>query len=84
MRMKRFALIQVIPLVAISVVQLSVLGCTPTIAIKAPKKPIVINLNIKVEHEIILIRTSGEGYGNGSGKLAHRSPKVHHSARRCK
>lgn len=27
-------------------------GCAPTVALKAPKEPIVINMNIKVEHEI--------------------------------
>ena len=30
----------------------SALGCAPTVAIEAPKEPIVINMNIKVEHEI--------------------------------
>ena len=27
-------------------------GCTPTIQVQAPDKPIEINLNIKIEHEI--------------------------------
>lgn len=27
-------------------------GCTPTVRIAPPDKPIVINLNIKIEHEI--------------------------------
>ena len=27
-------------------------GCNPTVKIEAPDKPIVINLNIKIEHEI--------------------------------
>ena len=27
-------------------------GCTPRIAIEAPKEPITINMNIKIEHEI--------------------------------
>lgn len=27
-------------------------GCAPKVAIEAPKEPIVINMNIKVEHEI--------------------------------
>ena len=27
-------------------------GCTPTIKVEAPSKPIEINLNIKIEHEI--------------------------------
>lgn len=29
-----------------------VTGCAPTVAIEAPKEPIVINMNIKIEHEI--------------------------------
>ena len=28
------------------------LGCTPTFGVEAPKEPIVINLNVKIEHEI--------------------------------
>jgi hypothetical protein len=28
------------------------LGCTPTVKVEAPKEPIVINMNIKIEHEI--------------------------------
>ena len=27
-------------------------GCTPTVKIETPDKPIVINLNVKIEHEI--------------------------------
>ena len=27
-------------------------ACTPTIQVEAPKDPIVINLNVKIEHEI--------------------------------
>ncbi|MCM2529920.1 YnbE family lipoprotein [Shewanella algae] len=27
-------------------------GCTPTVKIEPPDKPIVINLNVKIEHEI--------------------------------
>jgi hypothetical protein len=27
-------------------------GCSPTIRIEAPDKPIVINMNIKIDHEI--------------------------------
>jgi YnbE-like lipoprotein len=29
-----------------------VAGCTPRVAVEAPKEPIVINMNIKIEHEI--------------------------------
>jgi hypothetical protein len=27
-------------------------GCTPKVQIEAPKEPIVINMNVKIEHEI--------------------------------
>ncbi len=27
-------------------------GCTPTVKVEPPDKPITINLNVKVEHEI--------------------------------
>ena len=30
----------------------SLTACTPTIKVEAPKEPITINLNIKIEHEI--------------------------------
>ena len=30
----------------------SFVGCTPTVQIAAPKEPIEINLNIKIQHEI--------------------------------
>ena len=29
-----------------------VAGCTPKVQLEAPKEPIVINMNIKIEHEI--------------------------------
>ena len=28
------------------------IGCTPTAKVEAPDKPITINLNVKIEHEI--------------------------------
>ena len=31
---------------------LSVIACTPSVKIEAPDKPIVINLNVKIEHEV--------------------------------
>ena len=31
---------------------LALTGCTPTIKIAPPDKPIVINLNVKIQHEI--------------------------------
>ncbi|CAA0087769.1 Uncharacterised protein [Halioglobus japonicus] len=29
-----------------------VAACTPTVQVNAPKEPITINLNVKIEHEI--------------------------------
>jgi hypothetical protein len=30
----------------------SLAGCTPTVKVEAPKEPIVINLNVKIQHDI--------------------------------
>ncbi|MGG5835813.1 MULTISPECIES: YnbE family lipoprotein [Enterobacteriaceae] len=38
---------------ALSVVMVGMLtGCTPRIEVAAPKEPITINMNVKIEHEI--------------------------------
>ena len=31
---------------------IAVSGCTPTVKVEAPDKPIVINLNVKIEQEV--------------------------------
>ncbi len=31
-----------------------IVGCSPTVKVEAPEKPIEINLNVKIEHEIRL------------------------------
>ncbi len=31
---------------------LGVVACTPSVKVEAPDKPIVINLNVKIEHEV--------------------------------
>jgi len=37
----------------VALVALAILpGCAPTVKIEPPDKPIVINLNVKIEHEI--------------------------------
>ena len=36
------------------VMALFLAGCNPTVKIEAPDKPIEINLNVKIEHEIRL------------------------------
>lgn len=33
-------------------VLISSMGCTPTVRVEASDKPITINLNVKIEHEI--------------------------------
>jgi hypothetical protein len=33
---------------------LYLVGCTPTVKVEAPDKPIEINMNVKIEHEIRL------------------------------
>ncbi len=44
------------PVIFLGVVCLAILGlgsgCTPRVTIEVPKEPIVINMNIKIEHEI--------------------------------
>ena len=37
---------------ALTLALLFALGCSPTVQVEAPKEPIVINLNVKIEHEI--------------------------------
>lgn len=33
-------------------VSLALFACTPTVKLEAPEKPIEINLNVKIEHEV--------------------------------
>jgi len=33
---------------------LFIIGCTPRIEVAAPKEPITINMNVKIEHEILI------------------------------
>lgn len=37
---------------SICLLLISTTGCTPTVKIEASDKPITINLNVKIEHEI--------------------------------
>lgn len=39
-------------LIALGLTAICTLGCTPTVQVAAPKEPIEINLNVKIEHEI--------------------------------
>lgn len=35
-----------------TILALFLVGCTPTVQVQAPDKPIEINLNVKIEHNI--------------------------------
>jgi hypothetical protein len=39
-------------LIALSAIAVALTACTPTVKVEAPDKPITINLNVKIEHEI--------------------------------
>lgn len=45
-------LTQVRVLFAVSILALGASACTPTVKVEASDKPITINLNVKIEHEI--------------------------------
>jgi len=36
----------------LSVLPLAMVACTPTVQMAAPKEPITVNLNVKIQHEI--------------------------------
>jgi hypothetical protein len=38
----------------LSMVLVAAVGCTPTIKVETPQEPIEINLNVKIEHEILI------------------------------
>ena len=41
-------------IVTLIVINSLLAGCSPTVKVEAPDKPIEINLNVKIEHEIRL------------------------------
>jgi hypothetical protein len=41
-----------ITICAIAVLLSTSVGCTPRVEVEAPDKPIAINLNVKIDHEI--------------------------------
>ena len=45
---------KILSLILACLIMASVLlaGCSPTVRVEAPDKPITINLNVKIEHEI--------------------------------
>lgn len=40
------------PVAALLLLPLALGACTPTVKLEAPEKPIEINLNVKIEHEV--------------------------------
>ena len=36
----------------IIIISAFLMGCSPTVKVEAPDKPITININVKIEHEI--------------------------------
>ncbi len=38
----------------LGLLSLLVLGCTPTVKVETPNEPITINLNVKIDHEVVL------------------------------
>lgn len=42
------------PLWLVALALLPLAACTPRVALEAPKEPITINLNVKIDHEIRL------------------------------
>lgn len=41
-------------LLVLAVFVLGSLGCSPTVQVATPEKPITINLNVKIQHEILV------------------------------
>ena len=55
-------------------------GCTPTVRVEAPKEPIVINLNVKIEQEVrvkvdrdVEVNAEPAAVGGESGQTTKRS-----------
>ena len=41
-------------LVVLAILALGSFGCSPTVKVETPEKPITINLNVKIQHEILV------------------------------
>ena len=67
---RRRASLRVAPRVAIACLIPLVAGCSPTIKVEAPDKPIEINLNIKIEQEVrVKIEKDAEDLVNNNPDL---------------
>ncbi len=42
------------PILIASIFCVSLFGCAPTVKVETPNEPITINLNVKIDHEIVL------------------------------
>jgi len=42
----------VVRVLMITALPLALMACTPTVQMAAPKEPITVNLNVKIQHEI--------------------------------
>lgn len=42
-----------VPVILVAIMLFS-FGCSPTVQVTAPDKPITINLNVKIKHEILV------------------------------
>lgn len=45
---------KLIPPLALAFVLTGVVGCSPRVEVAVPSEPITINLNVKIEHEILV------------------------------
>lgn len=43
---------RVSPLILMPMLALALAACQPTVKVEAPDKPIEVNLNVKIEHEV--------------------------------
>ncbi|MCF6225573.1 MAG: YnbE family lipoprotein [Xanthomonadales bacterium] len=41
-------------IILVWVILVTAIGCTPTVKVQAPDKPIEINMNINIKHEILV------------------------------
>lgn len=51
-RLQKILLLSTLYRIVIMVTMLLIFGCTPTIQVATSDKPIEVNLNVKIEHEI--------------------------------
>ena len=55
-------------------------GCTPRIEVAAPKEPITINMNVKIEHEIIIKADKDVSPNTIPHRVNASMPLIHNSS----